>query len=73
MTFAGLMLLYNQEREREIKKGKVKTMTKVERKERIEALENRLFILNMVDRWTTEDRENIRKIETELRELKRVA
>ena len=48
-------------------------MTKVERKERIEALENRLFILNMVDRWTTEDRENIRKIETELRELKRVA
>lgn len=73
MTFAQSMLLYNQEREREIKKGKVKTMTKVERKERIEALENRLFILNMVDRWTTEDRENIRKIETELRELKEVA
>ena len=48
-------------------------MTKVERKERIEALENRLFLLNMVDRWTNEDRENIRKIETELRELKRVA
>lgn len=27
MTFAQSMLLYNQEREREIKKGKVKTMT----------------------------------------------
>lgn len=48
-------------------------MTRIEREERIERLENRLFLLNMVDRWTTEDRENIRKIETELRELKRVA
>lgn len=48
-------------------------MTKFERKERIEALENRLFILNMVDRWTTEDRENIRKIEEELKELEEVA
>ena len=48
-------------------------MTRIEREERIERLENRLFLLKMVDRWTTEDRENIRKIETELRELKRVA
>ena len=67
------MLLYNQEREREIKKGKVETMTRVEREKRIERLENRLFLLNMVDRWTNEDRENVRKIETELRELKEVA
>lgn len=48
-------------------------MTRIEREERIERLENRLFLLKMVDRWTNEDRENIRKIETELRELKRVA
>lgn len=48
-------------------------MTRIEKEERIERLENRLFLLKMVDRWTNEDRENIRKIETELRELKRVA
>lgn len=67
------MLLYNQEREREIKKGKVETMTRVEREKRIESLKNRLFLLNMVDRWTNEDRDNIRKIEEELRELEEVA
>lgn len=48
-------------------------MTRIEREERIERLENRLFLLKMVDRWTTEDKENIRKIEIELRELKKVA
>lgn len=48
-------------------------MTRVEREKRIENLKNRLFLLNMVDRWTNEDRENIRKIEEELRELKEVA
>ena len=67
------MLLYNQEREREIKKGKVETMTRVEREKRIENLKNRLFLLNMVDRWTNEDRDNIRKIEEELKELEEVA
>lgn len=67
------MLIYNQEREREIKKGKVKAMTRVEREKRIESLKNRLFLLNMVDRWTNEDRDNIRKIEEELRELEEVA
>ena len=67
------MLLYNQEREREIKKGKVETMTRVEREKRIESLKNRLFLLNMVDRWTNEDRDNIRKIEEELKELEEVA
>ena len=73
MTFAQSMLLYNQEREREIKKGKVETMTRVEREKRIESLKNRLFLLNMVDRWTNEDRDNIRKIEEELKELEEVA
>lgn len=48
-------------------------MTRVEREKRIENLKNRLFLLNMVDRWTNEDRDNIRKIEEELRELEEVA
>ena len=48
-------------------------MTRVEREKRIESLKNRLFLLNMVDRWTNEDRDNIRKIEEELRELEEVA
>lgn len=48
-------------------------MTRIEREERIERLENRLFLLKMVDRWTNEDREIMRKIERELAELKKVA
>ena len=48
-------------------------MTRVEREKRIENLKNRLFLLNMVDRWTNEDRDNIRKIEEELRKLEEVA
>ena len=48
-------------------------MTRVEREKRIESLKNRLFLLNMVDRWTNEDRDNIRKIEEELKELEEVA
>ena len=48
-------------------------MTRVEREKRIENLKNRLFLLNMVDRWTNEDRDNIRKIEEELKELEEVA
>lgn len=67
------MLLYNQEREREIKKGKVDKMTKVEKEKRIEELTNRLFLINMVDRWTNEDREILREVERELEELRKVA
>lgn len=48
-------------------------MTKTERKERIERLENRLFLIRMVDRWTNEDRRIMNEIEKELRELKKVA
>lgn len=48
-------------------------MTKVEREKRIEELTNRLFLIHMVDRWTNEDREIMRKIEKELAELKKVA
>lgn len=48
-------------------------MTKVEKEKRIEELTNRLFLIHMVDRWTNEDREIMRKIEKELAELKKVA
>lgn len=73
MTFAQSMLLYNQEREREIKKGKVKTMTRVEREKRIKELETRLFFLNMVDRPTYEDYKMMTEVENEIRRLKGIA
>ena len=38
-------------------------------KERIEQLKNRLFMMNMIDRWTNEDRERVYKMEDELHEL----
>lgn len=73
MTFAQSMLLYNQEREREIKKGKVKTMTRVEREKRIKELETRLFFLNMVDRPTYKDFKMMTEVENEIRRLKGIA
>jgi len=73
LTFAQSMLLYNQEREREIKKGKVKTMTRVEREKRIKELETRLFFLNMVDRPTYEDFKMMTEVENEIRRLKGIA
>lgn len=44
-------------------------MTVQEIKERIEQLKNRLFMMNMIDRWTNEDRERVYKMENELHEL----
>lgn len=44
-------------------------MTVKEIKERIEQLKNRLFMMNMIDRWTNEDRERVNRIENELHEL----
>lgn len=59
------MLYYNCKR-----KGKeVLKMTVKEIKERIEQLKNRLFMMNMIDRWTNEDRERVNRIENELHEL----
>lgn len=59
------MLYYNCKR-----KGKeVLKMTVQEIKERIEQLENRLFMMNMIDRWTCEDERRVNAIENELREL----
>lgn len=46
-------------------------MTEAEIKERIDSLETRRFYIYMVERWTNEDREMLRKIEKELTELKR--
>ena len=59
------MLLYNCKRERK----EVLKMTVQEIKERIEQLKNRLFMMNMIDRWTNEDRERVYKMENELHEL----
>lgn len=44
-------------------------MTVQEIKERIEQLKNRLFMMNMIDRWTNEDRQIINEMEDELHEL----
>ena len=73
MTFAQSMLIYNQEREREIKKGKVRKMTRVKKEKRIKELETRLFFLNMVDRPTYEDFKMMTEVENEIRRLKGIA
>lgn len=44
-------------------------MTVQEIKEKIEQLQNRLFMMNMIDRWTNEDRQTVNKMEDELHEL----
>lgn len=59
------MLLYNCKRERK----EVLKMTVQEIKERIEQLKNRLFMMNMIDRWTNEDRQTVDRMEDELHEL----
>lgn len=37
---------------------------------KLEELENRLFLINMIDRWTNEDRKNLREVEREIAEVK---
>lgn len=59
------MLYYNCKRERK----EVLKMTVQEIKEKIEQLKNRLFMMNMIDRWTNEDRQTVNRIENELHEL----
>ncbi len=44
-------------------------MTVQEIKEKIEQLQNRLFMMNMIDRWTNEDRQTVNEMEEELHEL----
>lgn len=42
-----------------------------ELRERLERLENRLFMMNMIDRWTYEDMNRINELEREIDEIKR--
>lgn len=44
-------------------------MTTKEIKERIEQIKERLFMLNMIDRQTSEDRERISNLKNELNEM----
>lgn len=44
-------------------------MTTMELKEKIEDVEERIFLIHMVDFWTSEDRSLLLSLEKELREL----
>lgn len=64
------MLYYNQkERDRQIERED-KTMKREDLLKKLEELENRLFLINMIDRWTNEDRKNLREVEREIAEVK---
>ena len=43
-----------------------------ELKERLERLENNLFMIHMVDRWTSEDERKANLIEREIEEIKNI-
>jgi len=47
-------------------------MTKMDAMKRMEQLEERKFIIWMVDRWTIEDRLMLDEIEREMRELRAI-
>lgn len=51
------------------KRREVFEMTKEEIITRIEQLNKRLFLMNMIDRWTSEDRERVTRMENELCDL----
>lgn len=64
------MLYYNQkERDRQIERED-KTMKREDLLKKLEVLENRRFLINMIDRWTNEDRKNLREVEKEIAEVK---
>ncbi len=64
------MLYYNQkERDRQIEREN-KTMKREDLLKKLEVLENRLFLINMIDRWTNEDRKILREVEEEIAEVK---
>ena len=44
-------------------------MTVQEIKQKIEELKGRLFLMNMIDRWTIEDERRVNEIENEIRDL----
>ena len=43
-----------------------------ELRERLETLENKLFMIYMVDRWTSEDEKRANLIEREIEEIKNI-
>ena len=59
------MLPYNCKRERK----EVLKMTVQEIKKKIEQLKNRLFMMNMKDRWTSEDEIKVTEMENEIHTL----
>lgn len=44
-------------------------MTKEELKKEIESVDYRIFLVHMVDHWTSKDRDLLHSLERELREL----
>lgn len=44
-------------------------MTVEQIKEKIEQIKGRLFMMNMIDRWTLEDERRVNAMENELHEL----
>lgn len=45
-------------------------MKREELLKKLEELENRLFLINMIDMWTNEDRRNLERVEKEILEVK---
>ena len=45
-------------------------MKREELLKKLEELENRLFLINMIDMWTNEDRRNLERVEREILEVK---
>lgn len=45
-------------------------MKREELLKKLAELENRLFLINMIDMWTNEDRRNLEKVEKEILEVK---
>lgn len=63
-------MCYSIIKERENTKERRKEMNRQEIEARIEALENKDFILQMKDRWNERDEEEHRNNRREIRELK---
>lgn len=45
-------------------------MKREELLKKLNELENRLFLINMIDMWTDEDRRNLERVEKEILEVK---
>lgn len=45
-------------------------MKREELLKKLNELENRLFLINMIDMWTNEDRRNLERVEKEILEIK---